>query len=572
LEFFKELRRRKVIRVAVVYVVTAWVLIQVADVVADPLRLPDWFSAAIIVLLALGFPVALGLAWALEVRPESSGNEQAAEAADTADARADRDDDSEPYLITRRSVAVLPFENVSSDADVAHVATGLTEEILNHLSDMQDLKVASRVSTLVYKDTNPKATEIGEELGVSYLVEGSIRKLGDELRITVQLIRAPDDEHLWAQTFQREVSEGFALQEQLAQVIARQVQANMQTDVSILAARRQASNVRAYRYFRIAAEETWQAVSGNHTPDYKLALENYRRAVELDPDFAVAHEGIANVCIMWTHLDMSRGEASRTAHEALECAMALRPPSAFTFFILAQVNVNLDANYPAGLEAIERGLALAPNTAWLHQFQSVIALCQGRIGEALKHGRTAQNLSPGDSQISQMLGMLLWARGDLDGAISELEKSLDNMRGGMWFIIRTAILAMLYWEDGQPERANQLLDTALRSPRHDTGGLVDLCLALARAGRAVDLESVTADLVSEYGADWFPGRYQMHLAAGEIDKALRYVDEGIEQRCPPDLHWLRVSAPWLARLREGARWQEVMVHLEDMEARAAAGE
>jgi TolB-like protein len=567
LNFFKELQRRKVIRAAVVYVVTAWVLIQVADVVADPLRLPDWFSTTVIVLLALGFPVALGLAWALEVRPESGGNEPAsAEEDGTAEADADTDK-SEPYLITRRSVAVLPLENVSKEPDVDQVATGLTEEILNHLSDMQDLKVASRSSTLAYKDTNLKAADIGEELGISYLVEGSIRKLGDDLRITAQLIRALDDEHLWAQTFQRELSEGFAMQEQLAQVIARQVQANIQTDVSILAARRQTQNARAYRYFRIASEERWQQVSGNHSPDSKLVLENYRRAVELDPDFAAAHEGIANACCgPWFELDLSREEASRTAHEALE-----RPPSAFTYLNLAQLYAHTDANYPAALEAIEKGLALAPNMVWLHINLVLLAVRQGHLSDALKHARTAVSLSPGDGQMRQILGHLLWTRGDRTGAISELEKSLENMRGGFWFVARTALLAMVYLEDGQPVRANDLLDATMRSLQGDTQGLVVLCLALAQAGRTSDLRTVTAELVSVYGERWFPGRYAMHLAANEIDDAFRYLHEGIEQRHAAEVIWLRCT-PWLAPLREDPRWQEVMTHLEEMEALAAAGE
>jgi TolB-like protein/Tfp pilus assembly protein PilF len=572
LEFFKELRRRKVIRVAVVYVVTAWVLIQVADVVADPLRLPDWFSTSVIVLLALGFPVALGLAWALEVRPESGGNEPASAQSGTADDDADRDDESEPYLITRRSVAVLPFENVSSDVDVTHIATGLTEEILNNLSSMQDLKVASRSSTLAYKDANIKATEIGEELGVSYLVEGSIRKLGEDLRITTQLIRAPDDEHLWAQTFERDLSEGFAMQEQLAQVIARQVQANMQTDVAILAARRQTQSPRAYRYFRIAAEERWQEVSGDHSPDYKLVLENYRRAVELDPNFAVAHEGIANICPYWFWLDLSRGEASRIAHEALEQAMALHPPSAFTYLNLVLIYTNVDANYPAARKAIEQGLALAPNMSWLRSYLGWLALRQGFLDDARKHVRTALNLAPGDGQTHFLLGELLWERGDRTGAIGELEKSLENMRGGAWFVARTAMLAMVYLEDGRTERANDLLDAAMRSLQGDTGGLAALCLALAQAGRTSDLQTVTKELVSAYGERWFPGRYAMHLAANEIDEAFRQLNEGIEQRYTGDVMWLRSDHTWLAPLREDPRWQEVMTHLEAMEARGAAGE
>jgi adenylate cyclase len=573
LQFFKELQRRKVIRVAVVYAIIAWVLIQVAGEVADPLHLPGWFSTAVIVLLALGFPIALGLAWALEVKPESGSNEPAAaEAADTEGADGDKEGEPEPYLITRRSVAVLPFENVSKEPNGDQLATGLAEEILNHLSSMQDLKVASRSSTLSYKDTNLMAPNIAQELGVSYLVEGSIRKLGDELRITAQLIRAPDDEHIWAQTFEREVSDGFAMQEKLAQVMARQVQANIQTDVSILAARRQTQNARAYRYFRIAAQERWQQVSGNHSPDNKLVLENYRRAVELDPDFAVAHEGIANACCAWFELDLSREEASRTAHDALERAMALRPPSAFTYLNLAQLYVLVDANYPATQQALDRGLALAPNMVWLHINLVLIAVRQGYLSDALKHARTALSLSPGDGQTHQILGRLLWARGDRAGAISELEKSLENMRGGLWFVTRTAQLAMAYLEDRQTERANDLLDAAMRSLQGDTGGLATLCLALAQAGRTSDLQTVTAELVSVYGDRWFPARYEMHLAVNELDEAFRYLNEGIEQRHPAEVMWSRSGGPWLAPLREDPRWQEVMTHLEEMEARAAAGE
>lgn len=569
--FFKELQRRKVIRVGVVYVVTAWVLIQVADVVTDPLRLPDWFATAVIVLLALGFPVSLGLAWAFEVRPESGGDENAdAEKDGTAGANEETNDEPEPYLITHRSVAALPFENVGNNPEVEQVATGLTEEILNNLSKMQDLKVASRASTLAYKDMKLKVAEIAQELGVSYLVEGSIRKLGDDLRITAQLIRAPDDEHIWAQTFERKLSDGFAMQEKLAQVISRQAQASILTDVPILSARKQTKNARAYRHFRIAAEERWQQVSGDHTPNWKLVLENYRRAVELDPGFAVAHEGIANVCMWWFELGLPRELASRMAHEAIERAKALRPPSAFTYFHSTLIYLFIDANYPAALRTIDKGLALAPNMAWLHVMLTQVAARQGRLSDALGHLRTAAQLSPGDSEINGLLGSLLWLRGDITGAVNALEASLENMRGGVFYIGRATTLARLYHKDGQIEQANRLLDSALHAPRHDTAGLSALCLALSQAGRTADLQTVLTELEMEHGDRWFPGRFQMHLAAGEMDLAFRYLNEGIEQRHIEAS--LRIGAPFLELMREDGRWQETMAHLEDMEARAAAGE
>ena len=145
------------------------------------------------------------------------------------------------------------------------------------------------------------------------------------------------------------------------------------------------------------------------------------------------------------------------------------------------------------------------------------------------------------------------------------------MGGGWWYVTRMAVLAMLYLEDGQADRANHLLDTALRSPRPDAG-LNVLCLALAQAGRIDDLENIRAELVSEFGPNWFPGRYEMHLAAHELDEAFRFLNEGIEQRYPSEVMWLRADVPWLAPLREDARWSQVLEHLEDMEARAATGE
>lgn len=557
---------------AVVYVITAWVLIQVAGEVAEPLHLPGWFSTAVIVLLALGFPVALGLAWALEVRPEGSGDEAAADASDSLELDDESNPHPAPHLITRRSVAVLSFENVSNDSDAEQVATGLTEEILNNLSRMQDLKVASRASILAYTGTALRAAEIGTELGVSYLVEGSIRKIGDSLRITAQLIRTPDDEHIWAQTFERDISDGFAMQEKLAQVIARQVQANMQTDVSILAARRQTQNERAYRHFRIAAEERWQQVSGDHDPNWKLVLENFRRAVELDPDFAVAHEGIANVCVFWPELDITREEASRTAHAALERAMALRPPSAFSYMHLAQIFANVDANYPAALEAIEKGVALAPNMAWLHVLLHAIALRQGRVSDAMKHVRTGVQLSPGDSLINHFFGQILWLRGDYAGAIKAMQTSLENMSGGGEYVRRSANLARLYLESGETDRANEILDKVLRSPGYDPGDLGPLCLTLAAAGRDTDLQRIKGELLSEYGSHWFPGRYQIHLAAGELDEAFDYLHQGIDHRFGPEVVALRCPPSFMTPMVEDARWQQVITHLEKVEARAAAGE
>jgi tetratricopeptide (TPR) repeat protein len=249
-----------------------------------------------------------------------------------------------------------------------------------------------------------------------------------------------------------------------------------------------------------------------------------------------------------------------------------------SYMVLAQIHAEVDANYPAALDATEKGLVIAPNMAWLHGHLNRIALRQGRISDALRHARTAAQLSPGDSGINRFLGLTLWAAGDLKGAISA-NASLDNMTAGAYYAIRAAELAMVLLQCAETDRANEMLDNVVRSLNHDTSALgqntanprCSLCLALAQAGRTADVRAIKEDLQSEHGSNWFPGRYEMHLAAGEIDEAFDYLRQGIDQRSW-EVQLLRTELPFLSPLREDRRWQEVMTHLEDMEARSAAGE
>jgi adenylate cyclase len=562
LEIFKELRRRKVIRVALVYIVTAWLLIQVAGEVSDPLHLPAWFATAVIVLLALGFPVALGLAWAFEVKPNAPDSGDHTEPDD-------QETNAEEYLVTRRSIAILPLENLSDESRIGHFANGLTEEVLNRLSALKDLKVASRSSTLAYRDLNQNTKLVGEELGVSYLLEGSVRQASEALRLTIQLIRAPDDEHIWAQSFELAIDDGFEAQEKLAKSVAHRAHANVIADVSILATRRQTQSARAYRHFRIAAEERWQGVNSDKMANLKLVYDNFRLATEIDPEFAAAHEGVANASLMWRRLDITREEASSVAHAAMRRSLELRPPSGYSYMVLGMVYNQLDANLPAARQALTQGLAIAPNIAWLHGELAATAIREGKVAEALEEIRTAAKLSPGDRRINQALGVYLFLKSDFSGAIATFEEVLERAAAGNDYVEVSAWSALALMQQDNLERANAILDTALKISE-PIEGIGVLALALAQAGRTLEGAEIKAKAVAKHGDHWFTQRFLLHLAVGEMDEAFDNLHQSIDKRRDSDLRFLRTDTSFLSEMRADPRWSNVVAHLDDMEASAAA--
>ena len=232
--FFIELRRRRVIRVAIVYAVAGWVIVEVASTVLPPLNLPEWSVKLVIVLVALGFPIAVIMGWMFDVGP--GGTVRTAPAADLIGPTTATDDSPAPAVMAtqsapqaaqpanhpaedRRTIAVLPFVNMSGDAENEYFSDGIAEEILNLLTKLPQLKVASRTSSFVFKGKEAGIRAVATELDVSYVLEGSVRRAGDHVRITAQLIEADGDSHLWSETYDREMKDVFAIQDDIARSI-----------------------------------------------------------------------------------------------------------------------------------------------------------------------------------------------------------------------------------------------------------------------------------------------------------------------------------------------------------------
>jgi TolB-like protein len=327
---FAELKRRKVIRVAVVYAATAFAVLQAADIMLPRMGVPDWGMGLIIALVVLGFPIALVLGWALEVTPEGIKRTEAAPA-DTSDAatpallgkrtvfaagllvavgvglsagwllKPDAPGPVEPAAVTEstapgalvepaaaapaRGVGVLPFTNLSPDPDNAFFASGVHEEVLTRLALIPELRVISRTSMEKIAGDGLEVSEIGRRLGVSHVLEGSVRRAGERVRVTVQLIEAASDQHIWAENFDRTLDDTFTIQSEIALAIAAQLEASLNPQLRASIEARPTDNPAAYDLYLRAREASrvWRGMEG-----FRSIIALLEQAVELDPDFLSA--------------------------------------------------------------------------------------------------------------------------------------------------------------------------------------------------------------------------------------------------------------------------------------------
>ena len=320
MQLFEELKRRNVFRVGAAYAVVAWLLLQIADLVLDNISAPTWVMQALLLVIAVGFPLALLLAWAFELTPGGlkldAEVDRSQSIATTTGKRLDRviigvllvivavmaverlwfaNDDpvAEAVVaaarVTDKSIAVLPFVDLSEAQDQGWFAKGLADEILNALMRTPDLLVASRTSAFKYIDTDLDIRDIGAELGVAHVVEGSIRRSGDSIRVTAQLIRSDDGFHLWSQNYDREVSDVISIQEDLAVSIARALETSM--DPAALEAMMMAGtrSVEAYESYLNGLALNYEYFESSNTDFLNASYEAFDKARSIDPAFAKAH-------------------------------------------------------------------------------------------------------------------------------------------------------------------------------------------------------------------------------------------------------------------------------------------
>ncbi len=435
--WFAELRRRKVFRVAAVYLVAAWLAIQVADAVFEPLGLPAWSMKLVILLAALGFPLACALAWAFDVTPlgiERTGPARRDEdhptlaQAPSAAAPAPRPvADPAPMLMAvaaaaapAESVAILPFADLSPGRDNEYFCDGIADELINALCCVRGLRVASRTSSFQYKGRAADVREIGKALGVGAVLEGSVRRAGDRVRITAQLVGTADGYHLWSESFDRGLEDVFATQSEIAQKLVRALRLSLTAQESSLLERGGTRNAEAYDLY-LRGQALLREGGDTSLPQ---AAELFARAIKADPQFAQAHAGLANALayagIWGLGVDAARIEQALAAsRRALE--LEPRMPEAW----VAKGNLLfLQRKADEAFAAFEEAIGLDPSSYNAHYFYARDLFSAGRAEQALAYYETAERLRPEEYQPPCMLAGALFSLGRRGEALAAATRAL----------------------------------------------------------------------------------------------------------------------------------------------------
>ncbi len=530
-----ELKRRKVVRVAVVYAATAFAVMQAADIMLPRMGVPEWGMNLVVSLIVLGFPIALVLGWALELTPDGLKRTEAipSETADpnmpallgkrtvfasallvvlglgigagwflrpvsdpgaaSAEALAE---ESAAQLARERSIAVLPFADMSPNSDQEYFSDGLSEEILNLLAQIRDLKVIGRTSSFAFKGRNEDLRTIGSTLGVAYLLEGSVRKAGDDLRITAQLIQADDGSHLWSQSYDRRLENVFAIQTEIAGSIAEALRVSLAGPEQAAPVAQAASSLPAYDLFLQAR----RLIQGRTRNGLGAARKLLDEALALDPDYAPAQAAAAQVLLLLNN-EVWRGYGDIPTDEAVALAQPL----------------------------LDRALALDPDLAEAHAVQGLLFLMQRDPARAEPALARALALNPGQSDVLHWQAQLLGGAGRLreqlaaQRRLAELDPlHVANLGSMSWALLDRGELAEAQATAVRMQRAfpdNPQGFTREATVLYASGRLAEAHAAVARA-----LELASQDAVAQRFNAW------LYLMLGDLERVLSLPDTGLHAR------------------------------------------
>ena len=397
------MRRRRVIRVVVLYAVAGWVVIEVASTVLPGLNLPDWAPTLVIALVALGFPIAILMAWAFDIGPGGVTRTEPATKETTA-AETDagpRPDKVHPEQsahadtpeVDPHSIAVLPFVNMSGDVHNEYFSDGIAEEILNLLVKLPRLQVASRTSSFIFKDKEATIPTVAAELGVATVLEGSVRQAAGRVRITAQLIDAKTDVHLWSETYDRELEDVFAIQDDIAQSIVDALKMTLtpkeRRSIQYVAT----SDAKAYDHY-LRGRSFMYSMSRS---DYEHAITMYQQAIELDDKYALAYAGMADAYShMYRYADATPENAA-AAVEASKKAVELDPDSSEAHASRG-LSLFISEQYDAARAEFEQAIELNPKLWEAHYYSGLASSSQGEFEEAIPHYQNAMRVNQADYQ------------------------------------------------------------------------------------------------------------------------------------------------------------------------------
>jgi TolB-like protein/Tfp pilus assembly protein PilF len=437
---FQELRRRKVFRVAVAYLVVAWLLLQVVDVIAPMLELPGWVGKFVLLLLVVGLPISIFLAWAFELTPDGVKRDTGSDAVPVVPTA--KDATSTTTVPDGKSIAVLPFENLSRDTDNEPFTIGVHDDLITQISKIASIKTISRTSVMQYRETTKTIPQIATELGVATILEGGIQKAGNRVRVNVQLIDASTDHHLWADTYDRQLTAEniFTIQEEIATSVAKALHATLSSD--------QKDRLASVPTKNMAALEEYFAGRQNLATRTVLALEKaqaqFEQAIELDPDFALAYVGLADsVVLQNVYGSLPEEEMLTRAEPLLHKALALDENLGEAHASLGSINYHVK-KFEVAEVAYKHALELNPNYSQTFLWYGSL-LIDGfdRVMESFAMTAKAAELDPLSCTINTNLGVVHDVLGDFDAAVRQYHRVIDI---DPTYAVVYPLMGFVYWE------------------------------------------------------------------------------------------------------------------------------
>jgi len=572
--FFAELKRRNVYKVAIAYAVVAWLLMQIATQVFPFLEIPNWAIRLVIMLIVIGFPIALVIAWAFELTPEGLKRTEVADELLEKSRRSSAwiyvvvvagaiaaglflfgryTSSKQSAIAPEKSIAVLPFENLSGNPENAYFTDGIQEEILMRLAKIADLKVVSRTSTVRYKRSPGSLREIATQLGVANVLEGSVQRSADRVHVNVQLIKAASDTHLWAEAYDRKLTDIFAVESEIAKTIADTLQAELTGSERNAIAARPTENTEAYQLY-LKGRFFWNKRTGQNL---NKAADYFNQAIRTDPNYALAYVGLADAYVLMPFYGAGTPQdcypkAKAAAKKALELDDTLTEAHASLAYVLHVCDLDFDGS----TREFQRAIELNPNYATAHHWYGIELLASlGRFNEAIREVKRGLELDPLSLPINGGLGRTYYFARRYDEAIEQLRKT-SEMDPGFYYA---------HWNLGSALAAKGAIGAAIeeyqkaRALDDDPFVLGLLGHAYASSGNKMEAEKILNQL-KELSKERYVSAYSfalVYLGLGNKEEALRLLEKSYQDRTGNDLVYFRVE-PLLDPLRGERRFEELV--------------
>ena len=569
MSLFAELQRRHVFKVAIAYLAVSWLVLQVANIVAPILELPPVFERGVLVALAIGFPIALVFAWALELTPDGIRRETKSDhgSAPRSTGRTlnavtigvlsiavvlfaldkfvwtEASTPAETVADGQRKIAVLPFVNMSDDPEQEYFSDGLSEELLNLLAQIPELRVTSRTSAFSFKGKDATIPEVGQALGVDHVLEGSVRRSGNQIRITAQLIKVSDDSHVWSDTWDREFADVFVIQEEIAASVVDKLRIRLLGDIPGVIE----TTAQAYELFLRAKVLTDQPSA----PNLRRAEEINREVLDIDPGYAPAWLQRAKIFQLGPGWNTWETEVSAPQmRDAALQAIALEEGNAEAHAMLVRLAIDYEYDYDVGATQLEMALELGPDNVFVLGTAAEYAYRQGNVDTSIDYLERSYAVDPVDGR--GITGALAYSfAGRYEEAIAIWEHSISRSPTSPYL---HKAMALTLLEMGDVDRALEVIqDEPTKGHR-----LHALALIYETMGEHEKSRDALDELIAD-GNRWTFEITEVHSFRGELDEAFEWVNRAIDRRDRGLRHFM--NSPYIDNMRDDPRIDGVLARL-----------